>query len=554
MAESAAQLGEKIRNHFREIGVPVKDIKRWWRMGNSKSYPRTLETLKKIWKNRPSKKLYEKWCAAPKGLLSSLQGAKGGGVKHINGKPVEELTDEENKGIGVRYPTLCGWTQMQVIRALHPFIYELIEKFRTPRCDVGDCYNNGAMGVLHALRTDAGVSAFASHAFPRIKTMIRRASANSGVIRKPERKPSRTEVRRAITAWLRGKLLDHERDIRANRHIGKTAHAPVTGYKAIKGAAVKKKIDKNAKERLKALEELGAPLNKQPLITKADLSQYPVQKIGRRDVCEDHVSEKVALTRFTLDKLLDLFDYLDVQFGSSRDPSVESYFEMDADRFHTVGDLVNRVADSPDFHGNPLPLSVEVDDGYSLHEVVPDLDAPVPQEVASRHERAERAKILVRKMRQAMELSPAQEMVFVNRFGLDGNKELSGAEVADNYGALMDEKDGRTVSRQRITQHERVLHKKIVDAAFEVLFLDGQDKELLETAVDKAELSPQQRSLVCQRHGLKGATEHDIASLASNFEDLTGGKLPRSLKRTDRERVVTEMLRKVKQTLVGASL
>ena len=526
VSKKESALREKITKHFLSIGVDPSHLSQWWSLGQHE-YPRTVATLQKIWKNRPSKTTFQEWCKAPKGKFTSLQGTSSG-------------------GLGVRYPLLCGWTQLEVIEALKPFIFDLTKKYSSTRCEASDCYQNGAIGVVHALRTDAGMSAFASHAHPRIRTMIRRKSASSGIIAQPERRPSRTEVRRMITAWMKADMLPLEQDIRIQG--GKK-------YEDLKKPE-QKRIRKLAEEALISLSKKGAPINKTNLTNESMLAEYSVMKIGKRDVTELHIKENIRLDVLPLDKMLDLFDFLEVRFHCTD----KQLLDFDIDKFQTVADVINRIADSPDFHGNPVPLSVEVDDGYSLHEAIPDNDAPIPYQQAIRNEDMERAKVLVEQIRQSITLTPAQELTMVYLYGLDGKNPMQGSELAERFGELSGEepigkdKNGnpifRGVSRQRIMQHHKIVQKKIKEAAGEIFL---QDKKILKTAIKKADLNKKQVRLATWYFGVD-VKKMDIPAIADNYEDVIGSELPPSLKQNEREYIVAEMVREVKQILVGASL
>jgi RNA polymerase sigma factor (sigma-70 family) len=87
----------------------------------------------------------------------------------------------------IKKPIEHGWTESEVVLALLPFIINLAKKYITERFPMDDAIQEGAIGVLNALRTDKGMAPFSTHAWPHIRTAIRRASAQSGLIRRPER-------------------------------------------------------------------------------------------------------------------------------------------------------------------------------------------------------------------------------------------------------------------------------------------------------------------------------------------------------------------------------
>lgn len=84
-------------------------------------------------------------------------------------------------------PLEHGWTEEEVINAMMPEIVKFAKIYATNRFEIDDGIQQGAIGVLNALRTDKGIANFASHAKNHIRTSIGRASATSGLIRKGER-------------------------------------------------------------------------------------------------------------------------------------------------------------------------------------------------------------------------------------------------------------------------------------------------------------------------------------------------------------------------------
>jgi RNA polymerase sigma factor (sigma-70 family) len=217
---------DEIIKHFTNLGVPEKTIIEWLK-------DKKESTIQKICKNLPTKKEFEEWCKAPK-TLNTLR--------------------------KIRFPQLCGWTVDEITDAIMPYVNMLSKKYRSMRNGQEDCQQDGCIGVIHALRTDAGIIPFASHAYNRIRTAIRRSSATSGVISKPEKMPSKTEVRRAITNWL---------------------------------------LDNN-------------------LISEDDLQEVSIQKIGRKNATEMHVPENLHLNEIPIDLRLDMYDFLQTKFGCSQ--------------------------------------------------------------------------------------------------------------------------------------------------------------------------------------------------------------------------------------------
>lgn len=590
MKESAAyiQLAREIKTYFRSIGAEDHKIEEWWDLGSHEDFPRTLSTLKKILANKPTKEKFQEWCRQPKGQLSSLQGEKA-----VNGG-------------GVRYPILCGWSQDQVIQALSSSIYDLVNKYVTLRCDKDDCYQYGCIGVIHALRTDAGISAFASHAYSRIRTSIRRNSVTSGVIKEPEKKPSRTEVRREITTWLLGAHLNLFRDDLAQKHVeehhstidlnrdkngkllqGSTAYEVSTKefaevgqssyYNKIESKKLKQEIDKKAKKKLSELERR-VPINRKRLLNNpSHLSKYKLQKTGHQSYIEIHISERFELTHLDTEVLMDLLSYLDYKFGSmnrtsgDHRPSASLFQHFDSARFKIIGDIILHVSTAPDFHGNPMSLTGMTDDGHALSESLADHNSIDPVMKFLNGINKDNAKRLLEAMRSKLVLTNTQDVVFRYTHGLDGVEPMDGADIARQFGRLLKEEpvmeNGtetfRTISRERVSQYQKNINKKLVVAMFDTL-LEGksakQVQTMLEEAVDKADMPPKQRLLVCQHHGLKGAPKHDVKTLATRYEDIIGDPLGLSPKLSENqwqraaEKIVHTQLSDAKQKLVLAAL
>jgi RNA polymerase sigma factor (sigma-70 family) len=212
----------EIIEHFTNLGVKREIVIEFLK---EKKAP----ILHKISKNLPSKEEFDRWCKAPKNLETLRK---------------------------IKFPLLCGWTTDEITIALMPYVNLLTKKYVSCRNGQEDCQQDGCIGIIHALRTDAGIASFASHAYNRIRTAIRRSSATSGVISKPERMPSKTEVRRAITNWF---------------------------------------LDKD-------------------LVSKEALREVSVQKIGRRNVTEMYVPETLRLRELPINLRLELYDFVQSKF------------------------------------------------------------------------------------------------------------------------------------------------------------------------------------------------------------------------------------------------
>jgi RNA polymerase sigma factor (sigma-70 family) len=333
---------DRINTHFRAIGVPESNIEAFWSVGERK--PNTIE---KIAQNLPTKQQYDEWCEMRRGSLHSLR--------------------------RICHPLLCGWSYAEVIAGLKAYIYEVAKKYITLRMDIEDVYQYGCIGVIEAMRTDAGISCFANHAFARIRTSIRR-KATSGLIRRPEKVPSRTEVRREVTNWL----MENE------------------------------------------------------FIRQEDLKDYRVQKIGQK-VSEKHIPESYKLSNLDKCALVELMDHINKFFTNSySSPNLT----IDSDQYVTVADVINKVSGSPDFHGAPKSLTSQ-DDEYKLIDTISS-DQKRPDEIAEENVHKRNAPKLIKLLREKMGLSVNQNLVFCCMFGLDGKPQLENHEIADRFGELLD--------------------------------------------------------------------------------------------------------------------
>ena len=75
----------------------------------------------------------------------------------------------------------------EIIDGMMPYILKHTKTYSTFRCPFEDCVEHGRVGVWEATKTDACIAPFANHAYLRIRTSIRRASMECGLIKKGER-------------------------------------------------------------------------------------------------------------------------------------------------------------------------------------------------------------------------------------------------------------------------------------------------------------------------------------------------------------------------------
>jgi hypothetical protein len=133
-----------------------------------------------------------------------------------------------------------------------------------------------------------------------------------------------------------------------------------------------------------------------------------------------------------------------------------------------------------------------------------------------------------------LSLSPEQRVVMNHLYGLSGATQMAGVEIADNFGTLTGKNPGKKVSRQRITQIEAAIEKKISEAMWNYLFANKQNPtRSIEQAIDLASdapgglaISSEERNLLMYVFGLFGAVQRPIEYIAGNYEILTGVDMP----------------------------
>lgn len=530
----------RIFDHFLSLGVTEQQLVSWWSIGDNQ--PRKERTLQKMIDNLPTAEEIRQWC---------------------------ELTGQ-NKSIKtlskIKYPLLVGWSFQDIQEAMTPYVLKHIRKYHTARCDIDDCQQNAAIGIIKAIKTDAGIQPFAMHCYLHVRTNVRRPSATAGLIKRPERKPSRTDVRKVITDWATGRAYQLERDRMLRDRKNKLSRKA----KRQQSQKIEQILDSNG-------------CNRKKLIRKCDQERYFVQVIGSKvhepgpydrklegkRVTERHISERLPLSHFDAADLFRLFDYLDYKFSVQLgDPDNEvsvirsSYISIyDTQKLQTVGDLIERVAESPDFHGNPQPLSAPTEDGLAMGDTLAHNKSPNPLEQVMRSDKLSRLRSFISSIRHVVDLSPGQELIFRHIYGLDGAKPLTGSEISARFGELLGEEPKiingkpvyRNISRQRITQQINAIHAKVIDAAFSLLYQDPSGRRALEKAIRNSEISDTDRKVICHRYGLCGATKRDAKFIATNYVDITGKVLPKKLSGKEKEKLVNQTVQSLKATLVGAA-
>lgn len=463
----------------------------------------------------------------------------------------------------IKTPTLCGWVADQVVSVMRPYVMSHTKRYQTNRTNIDECIQNGSIGVLKAMSTDAGISAFKNHAWKHVQTNVRRPAATSGIIKEPEKTPSITEVRHEITAWLTGWWVEYEMERLLN----------VQGMKSFKGKEVAKEIkvlltkkldfeavgydspyresnisaygrdkekwDKDVLNKIDLeawisshnLTEVGAAMwrmsdgskipiqvikefrraaeqhikniNIESFVAEKDMELCYVQKTGITWGMEHFVNQSYSLDRLPLDKQVELADFLNRKYRLITQPERLSD-EHDVcykyplvlpnqEKFKTVCDVVRFIASSPDFHGNPVSLDQEVDDGCTLKETIGALDGTLSfLIIGSDLTQAQKLQTLVDAIAPRLDLTKEQRGVMEYLFGLNSKPVYSGAFLAENFGKLLaiDDPARQKVSRQRITQYQETIIRRIVEELFKYRFYERENPQSsIELAIRLSEMS-----------------------------------------------------------------
>lgn len=447
----------------------------------------------------------------------------------------------------IKFPTLCGWTEDEVVWTMRPYVMTHSKRYATNRTSIEDCLQHGSMGVLEALDSDAGISPFSNHAWKTVQTNIRRPAATSGVIKEPEKRPSLTEVRHEITGWLCGWWIEYEMErlmstqgmaiFKSKQKDGtaKQNHKDISavldkgldlvavGYDAAyrtfnieKHGRDKSKWDKDALRNIdltawqqsRNLTPVGAAMwrmtdgskvptqvlkefrrvaesnanldvNLESFTTEKDLELCCIQKTGITWGMEYFVEQSYRLDRLPIDKLFELGDYLNRKYRlitpqellkKKHDVCYRYPIKLpNQEKFQTVCDLVKHVASAPDFHGNPVSLDNEADDGYMLRDTIGSLDEGLSFLMG---ENREQLLELVEALSPRLSLTKEQRGVMEYLFGLNGKQVTSGSYLADHFGELIPGATRSAVSRQRITQYQDTIVRRIIEELFKHMFYE----------------------------------------------------------------------------------
>ena len=410
-------------------------------------------------------------------------------------------------------------------------------------------------------------------------------------------------------------------------------------------------------------QKKGIHLTEQQLATQHKVSVQMVKDaIAREGTTRPLIRESFPLSRLDMATRMELMEYLDREYRDlaktkilesgqipNQDLSIlpaeaqptifdTSDCRPDAEQFQTVEDLIKFIAVSPDFHGSPTAWDIQVEDGYSAGQTVAD-DKPwveVSHKIITESKKMNSD--LVIGLRNEIELTPEQETVMIESFGLDRAAKKTGAYIAKKFGMLLrlhilrqflieeiglaefcslmsfTEKSNkqyigilveeypedvveqilgrltnprllakakalmtdspssdRSISRQRVTQFLEAIQKKLLEAAFNLMFLRRSNpgdaiRVAMKTATQRIgnvdhPLSPLQIELATLNFGLLGRAydvdeiTHDLDALDSVDSELLraidGGV---KLSIPARREFVKEELIKIKKSLLDAIL
>jgi hypothetical protein len=503
------------------IGRPEPYVQEWAKID------RTLTVWNKILHNSlPTREEFERWEKLPKTLESLQQ---------------------------IRYPILSGWSMNEIIGGLTPFIVTHVRKFHTNRCPYEDCFQNAVVGVLQALKTDAGIASFAHHAFLHMKTQVRRNSANSGIISRPEKTPSKTEVLREITEWLGGWWLDCEARRWATKH-------KVTFREDEDSSWLKRAYEEVEKSLTKTQEVTinSSPPNFECFISPSDCEDVPIQKIGQKGITERLIKETFSLARLSRANLCALFAWLEYRFHK---PGL--FGQLDFERYRTVADLIHTIAVSPEFHDNILTLDAPIDEEFTAEQVIPDQNSRSPLEEAETKDQQAFQKAILQEIYKRLKLTLEQETVLVYIFGLNGEQSVTGSVLAREFGKyvqLLASKKNlkvtldatKQITRQRITEYIHHLVAQIRATLYKYFFVEkGKSEYEVARRLDL----PSCDQAVAMAH-FNPRLPQSIEQIASNYSLITGLKQQQvvALESGDMQKLVKEQLGRVKVRMVQACL
>jgi hypothetical protein len=463
----------------------------------------------------------------------------------------------------IKHPLLYNWSQEELIEALSPYIGDNAKKYSSNRCTLSECKQEGAFGVMMAVRTDAGIAPFANHAYSRIRTSIRRPAAESGVVSVPEKRPSETEVKRATTAFLAGRARQYELD----------RLAMSSGFIDYEAAEKKDEIKKKSDKIFKGI------VTPENLLAAEDITEQRVQRTGVKNATELLVCGGIKLSRFSEDVRRNLIRYLNRKFFGAANRGIDPS-RLDPDKVQCLSDIVKLYATIPNFRGGHVGAAVD-EDGTDLNEAVTyedksrsigrvagpstkgtHISCPFrnPEEIVGELDYDKVVGVLVDMIYNKINLSDKQRVVGDNLFGMNGVEPMRGSEIAANFGSLSHGKD--TISRQRVAQYQDAIVRKFTDQLFEEFESDPNFYKLLNSARKLGDLTMEEDAVLVYLYGLKHQNSlsrevgfhekiHDVSGIVLRYEIITKSKVPYD---SEREKYILGRIHDVKLKVLRALL
>jgi hypothetical protein len=130
----------------------------------------------------------------------------------------------------IRHPLLCGWSVEEIIDSIKPYLRKHALIYSNSIIAVEDSEQNGLLGVIDALRTDAGIASFASHCYGHIRTKIRREAKRAHLICEAEHSPVVNAIRIEVGSFLAGNWIDSQCDKLAQQWKAKRVECDGTAF------------------------------------------------------------------------------------------------------------------------------------------------------------------------------------------------------------------------------------------------------------------------------------------------------------------------------------
>lgn len=402
---------EEITKELQKLTLPTKALELWSETINKNLNKFIIPTQTTIDQNH-----------------QALQKARLEGI-HINGLTILRQTV---------HPILSGWTIEEIIEALEPFTNTIIRKYGGKPENKSD----GAIGIWEALRTDAGISAFAQHAYPHIRTNIRRPIKNK-IIQQNE--ISTITVRKKITCWLTNTWIKQQANEKAQsqkyinyetipqqiiyNYLKQTNQNPTINPTNKKGYEREKEILQQYQEHLQKtnptkyqelltkgqntqqqilleatnkttqklakLEKRNIPINKTPLIKDDELIWVHIQKLGN-----NKAYTKLVPADYKLPENPQLHQYL------------KRTLHLKEDHFPTIQSIINSLQQS---RSQERIINIETDFNQEKYA---SKTTPDPTIRIEKQELKNTIEWIINKVITQLKLTPQQQIVLCFTYGI----------------------------------------------------------------------------------------------------------------------------------------